>query len=422
MGAGSTAQFLADGNGRTRFVNNNGDFGGAVFVDGGAFAATSADFTGNTVTRPDGDGGAVFNIGGGVALFDTTFTNNAALSDGGAIYSQDGVLEVQRSAFVGNRAAGGPVAGGTGTGDLSEGGAVFVNRGVFVTGNTTFDDNFADENGGAVATLDATVAGFGNVFVDNAARGDGGAVAATGGTFTAEDFAFGDGVNPGNAAGRSGGGLAVRNGIALLRRNLFLGNAAAADGGGLASLDNRGGFNAPQSRLEVVDSTFADNGSLGLGGAVSLNNALATFTRDTAVRNVSLDGGAIAVLGGRTVLVDTVLDRNSAEFRGGGLFTAAGAVVASQSSVYVNNGGGGDLRPTLARLRSEGLATPSNAALGAAGVNVASVVTDVGGGIYHAGSILTLRGGRVAGNFAFAFPNLFVASGSAFNPIGVAFV
>ena len=409
VSSGSTVQFLANAAGRTELLDNTADSGGAVSVSGGAFVAAGANFAGNVAAIPSQQralGGAISNSGGGVALFDSTFSGNTA-DIGGAVYSDDGVLEVQRSTFTFNRAVRATNAGGFG-------GAIAVEGGVLVTGNSVFANNSSEGNGGAIGTNVTTVAGFGAVLLNNTARGDGGGVSTFGGSLTANGFAFGDGHNPGNFAGGRGGGLSVRNGIGLLRGGLFLGNAAGLDGGGLATRDVQGA--AP--RLEVIDGVFADNGAVGLGGAVSLERSLATLTRTTLSGNRAVEGGGVAVRGGQTVLVETTLNGNAAEFRGGGLFTLESAVVASLQSDYVNNGGPGDLRPTLGRLRAAGLDVPLDTELGAAGVNIAAMVADSGGGVHHAGSSLALRLGTIAGNTALSFPDLFVVAGSAFSAVG----
>ena len=404
VGANSTAQFLANAGGRTEFFGNTADSGGAVHVDGGAFVAAGVNFAGNLATLSGGLGGAIYNAGGGVAVFDSTLVDNRADNGfGGAITSDFGVLEIQRSTFATNSAG-------------RNGGAVRLFRGVLVTGDTVFVNNSAGGDGGAVDAENATVAGGGTVFLDNAARRDGGGFHSSGGSLTGEGFTFGDGQNPGNSAGRNGGGLAVFSGIGLLRGSLFLGNAALEDGGGLYAINSSSG---PAPRLEVIDSVFANNGSVNAGGGVDLENSLATFTRVTVAGNRSPTGGGFSIVNGQTVLVDVTVDGNAAEFRGGGLFAGGSAVIASLRSVYVNNGGPGDLRPTTGRLRVEGITVPSDQTLAARGINVAGLFADSGGGIHFEGNVLTLQGGLVAGNVADAFPNLFVDSAAQFNPVGV---
>ena len=397
---GSRAQLLGNGFGRPLVQGNAADDGGGVFVAAnGVLVSSFASFVGNTTRVAGGRGGAVRDDGGGLALFDTTFTGNFSQADGGAVSTTNGFVEIQRGTLTDNQA-------------VARGGAVALEGGVLVVGDTTFANNFTDGDGGAVSGFGSTVAGFNADFVDNAARNDGGAFAAVGGSLTADNFRFGDGVRAGNAAGRIGGGLSVRFGTGLLRNSLFHSNAARFNGGGLA---------AEEAQIDVTDSSLIQNGAVGFGGGVNLLSSSSTLTRVTVGGNVGLDGGGVSVFGGVAVLVDTLLDGNAADFSGGGLGVYAGAVVASLRSAYTNNGGPNDIRVTTARLRRETLAVPSDAQLQASGVNVANIVADVGGGIFHAGQRLTLQGGRVAGNVAVDFPALFVANGSVYSPNGVTF-
>lgn len=139
------------------FTNNHADGdGGAVWSYDASYPRGST-FRGNTA---DGDGGAVYVSEAEFVARDSTFTNNSAGDEGGGAwgYSSTGS---QESTWVGNEAA--------------YGGAIFTagNEYYSTYAQSTFIDNYASEQGGAVYAADNNLETDNSVFSGNEAVSDG---------------------------------------------------------------------------------------------------------------------------------------------------------------------------------------------------------------------------------------------------------
>jgi hypothetical protein len=167
---------------RSSFIGNQSDTGGAAIVSGSPLLVTDSVFTGNSRS------GFAGNAGGGAVTIDyapglrrfvnTTFTCNQTNGDGGALFANgpfsDYDLQVESCTFAGNTAFGG------------SGGALAVAfRAVGRITNSTFVDNVAGLDGGALASNTAFL-DLANVTVTrNVAGGSGGGLG--GGTFRLRD-------------------------------------------------------------------------------------------------------------------------------------------------------------------------------------------------------------------------------------------
>src|SRR5690606_28341859 len=114
-------------------------------------------------------GGAVYTVRSGVIrIIDSRFIDNAS-GAGGALYLQsDESVEIANSRFTGNLST-------------RNGGAawIYAMQGTAIHG-THFEDNHADDKGGAFYALSAPNDLRGNVFVDNIAGNLGGAISGNG--------------------------------------------------------------------------------------------------------------------------------------------------------------------------------------------------------------------------------------------------
>jgi hypothetical protein len=120
--------------------NSTTYYGGALYSNGFQSIATST-FSTNTTGY---GGGAIYNYGFGTVA-NSTFSGNAvsgqSYGSGGAIYSEDSVLQVSASTFAGNSAT------GTNTGI---GGALYSNTNSLTFADNTVSGNFASSYGGGV--------------------------------------------------------------------------------------------------------------------------------------------------------------------------------------------------------------------------------------------------------------------------------
>lgn len=220
------------------FNSNRGYYLGGAVTNTGTLSISGSDFSDN---RSSTYGGAIGGRGS-VMIVDTTFSGNI-----GAIWMDEGTLDVSRTRFTGNTASGDGGAIFTG-GDLtvshstfsgnsagSDGGAIFATGDVAVS-DSTFSGNTAAEQAGGIYSS-GTLAITGTTFMANSAvAGAGGGLYSTGGsTVTVTNSTF-----SGNSAGTDGGGM-VANGMGSVTNCTLYGNEAGGlvNGGVFAQLTMR---------------------------------------------------------------------------------------------------------------------------------------------------------------------------------------
>ena len=292
----------------SRMEENKAAGGGAVLLAGGGTASvTDTTFAANTATN----GGAFFidkngmlTTTSGEAGSDagTLFEGNSATTNGGAVYVQNGTVDLgSGTRLQGNQAV--------------KGGAIYVLGGKDASAKLTFVDTVFGKNngtyGGAVYSS-ASVGGTVNVaasdvvFEGNTAT-SGGAV-YLGGSGTS-DIAFTDAVFKENQANTGNGG-AIYSGI------------------------------SGSSNLAIADSSFEGN-SAGYGGAVFNNGQLTTSG------NVVFSGNG-ATYGGAVYNYFTSTTDGSLVFNGGARFTGntasgLGGAIYNTRSITLNPGAGQEI-------------------------------------------------------------------------------
>ncbi len=221
------------------FVDNIGWRGGAMSVGGHYATVTNCTLSGNSST--EGSGGAVWHDNGFLDVYDSQFIANhcdapGETNGGGAFRNHDGVGIYVNCLFESNSAA-------------SRGGAGFTTRDRFI--RCTFRNNDAPEYGGAVfvkndtefascSFINNTALSGGAVYADeivaithckflgNAATSDGGAIKAE----TPREDVFLNCLFSGNSAGGSGGGLYLFDlDRPVVANCAFVGNTAGLGGG-----------------------------------------------------------------------------------------------------------------------------------------------------------------------------------------------
>ncbi len=123
-------------NGGAIFVDINGmfddGFDGYVKISNSKFDSNSAEF-----------GAAVLQLGGTLDIFNSTFTNNKASENGGAVYTSNASVIVNKGQFTNNAA----------DKDNGFGGAVFVDLGDVKITDSSFTENVADEGAALYAFI-----------------------------------------------------------------------------------------------------------------------------------------------------------------------------------------------------------------------------------------------------------------------------
>jgi predicted outer membrane repeat protein len=156
--------------GGCRFEGNSAaDDGGAMVLDSSTVTDEGTFYLANNGTR----GGALFIAAGSVSLDDTEFRSNTAGQEGGAISANNGgTLQLERSLLVLNSAT-------------VDGGALVLRdfTGTGAVRNNRFQDNLAQNSGGAIAVLGASgLPIVNNTLTGNEAVSQGGAMAILGTT------------------------------------------------------------------------------------------------------------------------------------------------------------------------------------------------------------------------------------------------
>ena len=277
--------------------------GAEVTLDGGDLwqLLKFANMTSVSVTgigfldaQVDTNGAAIQIMGGTLNIVDCSFANGGtATIDGGAIYSNPGHVTISGSTFTDNRAG-------------DEGGAIAVQSAVDGTGVTVADSLFtgnSEAEGAAISVNGVLSAAIITVtdseFVNN--DGEYGAITIDGGTVELTNVVM-DGNN--NTSGE-GGAVWAGEGLTV-RHSEFTNNSSADDDGGAL-------YNADGS-LEVTNSQFTNNSSWedDEGGAIAVENCdEVSVSGSKFLRNTAGDEGGGAINFNCDPDADVLVSRNT---------------------------------------------------------------------------------------------------------------
>lgn len=260
-------------------ADNSADEGGAIGNEG-TLKIVDSVIRDNSA---DGSGGAIYNLGGNVTIENSTFQKNSSGNRGGAIHNDDGFVTISdASVFDSNRASG-------------SGGAIYNDEGTTQVRLTSFISNSAGEryspSGGAIYNFinydddedELTIES--STFLNNAASENGGAIYNCCGNLSIANSTF-----VGNTAGESGGALYNSNDydVTTVRFSTFHGNSAEEDGGGIYL--ERG-----NADVNIVGTIIADNKYGDCFGRLNAN-----------VQNMTGDGSCFAEFSGDPTLGDLI--------------------------------------------------------------------------------------------------------------------
>ena len=331
------------------FTGNTADKGGAIHNSGSSTVSVNGTtFAGNTAT----DGGALYGNKGTVTVTGATFTENTASNHGGAIYVNKTVLTCIDSTFTGNTAVNNAGAiyvinstefgldGCTFTQNTAKlGGALYIHGSTFACADSTFKQNSATNNAGAIDIVASTATLTGdNLFEANTAANHGGAVYVSysgdvTGTLRMTDGRFIDNTAMG------GGAVSIRTGCeATFEGTSFQGNTVSGyagefDGNGECGGAIYVGFGA----LTLKNATFTENASTdGFGGAVNSLDSTVTVTGGSFTGNTADKGGAIYGNNGSAISVSGVTFTQNTAIEGGAIHAKSSSVTVSDSSFASN--------------------------------------------------------------------------------------
>ena len=286
------------------YDNTANEKGGAIYVGEGSQNCTiyNSIFEGNRVLNTGGTGGAIDSVAVNLVVNKSSFTSNSA-TDGGAIHasSTSGNAKIIDTTFTDNRA-------------YNNGGAINIQASSTTLNRTTFTDNRATNDGGALY-----VGGTGQMnyiyssnFNNNVAEyGDGGAInwIASAGHILDSNFTFNSAIYGG--AVYMGGNSSNSS----ITRVMFLNNTAVKNGGAIdwnstggnlsytTFKGNVGEYGAALCRESNatsgfgVNNTFIANHATKSGAALGWMHAQGiTITNYTFINNTSAEtGGAIYI-------------------------------------------------------------------------------------------------------------------------------
>lgn len=372
----ASANALAGGSlivtGTSSFSSNSASgYGGAIYASNTA-SITGATFNLNTATTASQRGGAVYVAALG-QFTNCTITNNTAAAQGGGIdgSSASSAIEINNSTISGNTASTG------------NGGGVYSQTTLTITGTTIIDSNTAGAaGGGAYANGAATVDGAtinNNHSTTGTATVRGGGI-GTGGNLTMSNssvtnnwtFGGGGGVSSGAivnisnstisgnySSGSTGGGVyaqststftnstvsnnqtkAASAGGGVYSNGLFTANGSTFSGNstGTVTAGGDGGAVYAAAGASITSSTFTSNTSTARGGAVFNNSAAATVSTSdsTFTGNSGTYGGSIYAAGG-TSITRTTFSSNVASLTGGAIYSVGAASNFYGANTFTGN-------------------------------------------------------------------------------------
>jgi len=275
--------------------NASASYGGVFYVtrqtveeavDTRILRVTGSSFTKNAAQK---SGGVVYLASKAEGFFaDSEFTENAAIdAQGGVLYTTGGIAIFERNTFTKNTAK-------------TTGGAISVPGKAQVTlYEAIAEENTSGGYGGFLYAEDATVNIYGGQMNRNHSGSSGGAVALFGTAVTAVyDTTFDE-----NTANTNGGALFIytKSTKTLLHTNTFTGNSAAGYGGAI-EMSN-------VSLVDIYDITGKNNSAKN-GGFIYETSAGTTVTLvgATVSGNTATEGGPI--IWGNTVNADLYIDKS----------------------------------------------------------------------------------------------------------------
>ena len=321
--------------------------GGAMY-NRGSIAIYDGTFTGNEGTL----GGIMYNYAR-VDILGGKFLENHALKNGGAIYQ----ASVQYAhLYIGKNEGAGvsdTILFKNNNSDAS--GAALYNAtmsAIIINGDTTFEDNYSNVSGGAVATY-GTLTINNTRFINNSAKTRGGALYLSNSNeeYTTRIVNVSNSKFEGNKS-TVGGAVAVysssadfkEGGILKIDKCSFTGNKAINLTDKETETNVFGGvlYNSRRGSVTVTNSDFSDNTAEYEGGVIYAAGESKTTVTGSAFTNNSATnekgrGGVLSVHSASVEFDGATFTENSANSNGGAFLVSYTTASTVNSSVKVNN-------------------------------------------------------------------------------------
>ena len=307
-------------------TGNKSDFDGGAIYSLGTLNVTGSTFTGNAADEASAsfprEGGAINNQGT-ATISSSTFTNNYASEDGGAILN-NGTLTVTGSTFSLNTTGddAGAIDNQSGAGLLTitdssftqnsaigtgsaVGGAIRISGGTALITGSTFSQNFATEDSGAIH-LDGDTTIRNSTFSANSTDGLGGAIYNHGGNLTIINSTLTlNRANADDSGSETGGGIVTDSGAAdqtTIKNTIVAGNLTGSGAGTPSditgkNLEAASTFNLIGDAASAGGLTHGTNGNLvGVNPLLDVlaNNGGPTLTHALLAGSPAINSGSNA--------------------------------------------------------------------------------------------------------------------------------
>ncbi|MFF3324467.1 right-handed parallel beta-helix repeat-containing protein [Streptomyces sp. NPDC002889] len=169
------------------FTGNSANAGGAVYNDDGTLDISASEFSRNTAHGVTALGGALYNDGGTAKVSQSLISHNASALDGGGVYVNDGLVDIEGTAVNHNTAD-------------DDGGGIYSQGGLHVR-LSTVSHNTADDDGGGLYLAAPAVIEDTKITENTAVNGEGGGIYVGGGSSVAiRRSTISDNHTPGDVA------------------------------------------------------------------------------------------------------------------------------------------------------------------------------------------------------------------------------
>ncbi|MBV7335794.1 CSLREA domain-containing protein [Chloroflexi bacterium TSY] len=312
--------------------NQAGGFGGAIYNGSGIVTTTVTVADSSIISNSAGNsGGGIYSTATGDSgitgithnivnvLEGSQLNRNRTAGSGGAIYVEDGALDVNKGVLLENRVVN--------QSDTLGGGAIASTRSLVRINDSIFDGNVADfRDGGAISTQTSRVEITASEFISNTALMGGALSCWTNAlNLSVMNLSLTD-THFNNNSSTVGGALAL-NSCMWEASDVRIENNAAVSDGRLDGLGGRGGGIMSFSSIGVITDTIlsGNQASDGMGGAIHISNF--SFAQVAASES---DGGI-----SRLDIVTSTLESNSAGMYGGAILSQASRLTIIGS--WLNN-------------------------------------------------------------------------------------
>jgi len=196
---------------------------------------------------------------------------------------------------------------------FGNGGTIYSENSIIVCSNCIIRNSLSDMYGGAVTSINSTFEMHGCTIEGGFARNGGGAIyAANNSKLILTDCALND-----NWSENNGGALSIRNSTLSIKGGEFVGNTALGgqgrlQGGGIYVEENP----SPSNNLSITDSKFIDNFASGNGGGIYCRYQPLTVARSYFIGNIAQQSGGGIYCQNGIELTESVLAGNSAAYGG----------------------------------------------------------------------------------------------------------